>query len=742
MSDKIKTASILSALLLVLLFSYASAEVIISPTEAVNVSNEDGFSAYPTISYNKSSEKFGIAWLDDRNSDWNLMFSRLNTSGAIEKSEKTLDDYTPVSTTRVSMVYLKDSSDFVMTWNGKTTVWSSALLFAKVNDDGTLNGSVYALKSLYNTDQEPSITRNGSEYGVVIADRTAASSDKDIHFYNVSSSGSITGYANITSTLSGNSIQPSIASDGSNYAVVFANNKSGEYKIYCAIVTPDGKVDSLNTICDHDYDAYYPAISYSKNTDNYMSVFYEKYSGSYSIMMQRIATDGDSTGSKVALYSSSGDARMPSIAFNGISEYGITFQSDAYGTEGIWFMAVSDTGTINQDALEIAGSTYDLLSPDIASCGTKYGITWYKNKDSNEEVYFTTVEVKPAVVTPTPTPSPTPTPTPSPTPLAPEKIYEEAFDNQGLWECLGSGVNPAPASVAEWANGRLVCKWSQNPLPAPGFYQWLKWNPAHTGVAMTIPYFSNSFFALRARMSADSNDSVPQIRLRAQAGDDKWTAYGLYAGDVNLNQSGGAQTTPQYFYLLWQPQGTTESAFTAVDIYSAIPNLGEIYIDDINVYRIEMPGVFSVEKAITDFSSGWTTLPTMTNVTIGSQIVIGDTTFWSTAGSFLDLQNDVYPSAAYRIKYTLTKFGSANTDQIRLRAADTLNGAYSSCFVIAGDQTTTISKDFLLYHYAMNYRDPGGDISVFLDTIEREASAASVVLSKLIVERFDMPVLN
>lgn len=248
-------------------------------------------------------------------------------------------------------------------------------------------------------------------------------------------------------------------------------------------------------------------------------------------------------------------------------------------------------------------------------------------------------------------------------------------------------------------------------------------------------------YILKASISADNNETVPGVRLRVQADDNVWSANAIYSGTAP-GMGGNPQITPSDFFLIWQPQFSTSDAFVAVDMFSGTDHTGVIYVDDISVYRIPIPAAEKTEKTITDFSTNWLTLGGMTNVHFGQYITIDDTATWSTAGSFNYLIDPIAPGSVYRLRYTVSKTGSASNDQIRLRTADTYNGYYSNMIVFSND-IQTAPQEMVAYHYGTNTRDSvNGDISVFFDTIHRVTGSPSIILSKLIIEKIVLPDLQ
>ncbi len=313
-------------------------------------------------------------------------------------------------------------------------------------------------------------------------------------------------------------------------------------------------------------------------------------------------------------------------------------------------------------------------------------------------------------------------------------VLNEFFDAQGGWTCWG-GQNPADTGVAESKDGKLVCKWSQSSLPSPGFFQWLKGAP----VIMDIPFINNSLYVLRTKMTSDFDITVPSIRTRVQSEDSVWISSCVYGSDESVALKGGmVNTADNYYYMLWEPQGSDANAFCAFDMFNISSYTGEIYIDEYTLHRVPVPQT-SVSSTINEFNNWGKIGDPVINQ---NQIEYPETSTWQTAGTFIKLNNPLQYGDIYKIKYSLNKSGQSNPDQTRLRVNDIMNSAYSSNFALNpisanNNPLADIAKDYYLYHFSMNNRsaNPDGDIAVFMDTINLGDSSASTILTKVEIEK-------
>jgi hypothetical protein len=330
--------------------------------------------------------------------------------------------------------------------------------------------------------------------------------------------------------------------------------------------------------------------------------------------------------------------------------------------------------------------------------------------------------------------------------------YTQSFDTQGQWVQWDgvSGVAPASYGSYDAGNKRIVVNFPVYPFGGAGWTEWFEWNSGHTGFNTPIVYAADTIFAIKARLSADANTSVPQLRLRAQCSNGAWTAC-LVAGatldnSVPGGQGGAPQTTPADFFVMFEPQGSTNNIFFCIDAYSGLSYLGAIYVDDFKAYRIPKASVTLTPEATVSSFTGWGVQNT--GVTVASSTItlglIDASAGWHDAGQFITLANPLTAGKAYKVTYRLNKSGSTSNDQIRLRVGDANNAAYSSNFVISGAITTTASP-YYAYHVAANGRAVGtGDLAIFIDGIRTvgDTAASTVLNTPMTIESFVIPQLN
>ncbi len=231
--------------LIIFLAVNINAGVVIGPS--IEISDAGGYSNYPSLVYNSYSSMFAVAWLDGRsdNDNYEIYYSRITPEGGIDKSERSVDP-NAYDESFPALSPIKDSSEYAVVWNTYSSFWGYSLSY-KHFDKYADEIDKMTLKTLSDTEQRPAMVRRGSYYGIVVSDYNSQDHENDIYFYEVKEDGTIENFINITYSLSGDSVSPSIATSGSKYAITFTNDSRDLKEIYAAIVDDNGDLDYLES---------------------------------------------------------------------------------------------------------------------------------------------------------------------------------------------------------------------------------------------------------------------------------------------------------------------------------------------------------------------------------------------------------------------------------------------------------------------------------------------------------------
>ena len=284
-----------------------------------------------------------VVWEDKRGVDYDIYGAHIDLFGNLVDSAGI-----PIATG------LGHQDHPAVAFNGTNflVVWreNSDLYGVRVNTEGTvLDGAPIAISTATGDQSHPSICFGDTNYLVVWMDYRTGSSD--VYATRVNKDGTVLDPGGIAiSTATGGQTFPSVAFDGSNYLVVWEDDRNGvsNVDVYGARITQDGVVLEplgFQIAYDESYNEQRPSVVYNPYLTGYYLVAWEDYRG-------------------------------PTV--------------DIYGTR------VFHDGTVIDDPVNIAISTADNLQemPSVSSDGTRFFVAWkdYRSGLFSQTVYGARVD--------------------------------------------------------------------------------------------------------------------------------------------------------------------------------------------------------------------------------------------------------------------------------------------------------------------------------------------------------------
>jgi hypothetical protein len=187
---------------------------------ARRITNSTAFSDVPTIAW--TGTEFGITWMDDRDGNWEVYFARLDRMGnRISEDLRVTND--PGLSVRPRLVW--SGSEYAIVWvdsrDGNQEVY-----FSRLNQEGLQVSAPVRVTNASDDSAFPDMVWNGSEYGVVWHDHRTG--DWEIFFARLDTSGSrIANEVRLTNAFGG-SLWPSIAWNGAGYGVAWTDSRGSE----------------------------------------------------------------------------------------------------------------------------------------------------------------------------------------------------------------------------------------------------------------------------------------------------------------------------------------------------------------------------------------------------------------------------------------------------------------------------------------------------------------------------------
>ena len=359
-------------------------------TTGIPISTAADYQGYPSIAFDGTN--YLVVWQDYRNgSDFDIYGARVTTSGTVLDTAGI-----PISTAANDQWYPSiafDGTNYLVVWNDYRNGSDYDIYGARVSTSGTvLDTAGIPISTAADYQWQPSIAFDGTNYFVVWTDDRNGWGNDDIYGARVSTSGTVLDTAGIPiSTAANHQWWPSIAFDGTNYFVVWADGRNGsDYDIYGARVTTSGVVlDTagipISTVVKYQW---WPSIAFDGT--NYFVVWeYHRNWWNYDIYGARVTTSGtvlDTTG--IPISTADWWQSSPSIAFDGIN-YLVVWDDYRGSDKDIYGSRVSTSGTVLDTAgIPISTAANHQEYPFIAFDSTNYLVVWkdYRS-DASGDIY-------------------------------------------------------------------------------------------------------------------------------------------------------------------------------------------------------------------------------------------------------------------------------------------------------------------------------------------------------------------
>ncbi len=281
-------------------------------TAGIPISTATGYQEHPSIA--SGGTNYLVVWQDYRNSSYSDIYgARIDTSGVVLDTSGI-----PISTAtdrQESPSVAFDGTNYLVVWKDARSSIYDDIYGARIDTSGVvLDTAGIPISTATDVQGSPSIAFDGTNYFVVWRDYRSGS-DYDIYGARMDTSGTILDTAGIPiSTAAGSQCSPSIAFNGTNYLVVWEDERNGSnYDIYSARVSISGEVlDTagipISTSADWEES---PSVAFDGT--NYLVVWRDYRSGLSDIYGARVSTSGTVIDS-FPVSTQSGNQFSPAIA--------------------------------------------------------------------------------------------------------------------------------------------------------------------------------------------------------------------------------------------------------------------------------------------------------------------------------------------------------------------------------------------------------------------------------------------
>ncbi|MEO0269277.1 MAG: T9SS type A sorting domain-containing protein [candidate division WOR-3 bacterium] len=353
---------------------------------------------HPSVAFDGTN--YFVVWEDSRSGSTSDIYgARVSPDGTVIDQEG-IAISTAISNQFVPSVSF-DGTNYLVVWQDDRSLSSFDIYGARVSPDGAvLDPNGIAISTSTSHQFSPSVAFSGMNYLVVWHDQSASS--VDIYGARVTQNGAVLDSDGILiSIITHSQYVPSVAFDGTNYFVVWMDNRNNSYDIYGARVSPGGFVFDPTGVAVSTLpgDEYYPSVSFDGT--NYFVVWVDTRNGSYDIYGARVNTGGtvlDPNG--IAISTATGAKLYPSVTFDG-TNYLIVWEDYRSGSSDIYGARVSQGGTVlDPNGIAISTATGYQGCPSVVFDGTNYFVVWHDLRSGSSDIYGARVALDGTVIDP------------------------------------------------------------------------------------------------------------------------------------------------------------------------------------------------------------------------------------------------------------------------------------------------------------------------------------------------------
>jgi hypothetical protein len=307
-------------------FARLDASGTLVPGSEVRVTDNPGDSEQPSLAW--TGTEYGIAWHDDRDGDHEIFFKRIDAAGVPVPASEVWVTSDAFDSQYPSLVWT--GYGYGIAWQD-LSVGSWEIFFTRLSTAGIPDnpGTRVSFSDPANA-ANPELVWNGDGYGVAWRDKRHG--NYEIYFAPIDADG-VPGTNNRITNDSGYSSELSLVWTGDGYGVAWNDTRHGDWEVFFARIDAAGvKIGSDVLITNDDaFDSWYPTVAWSGS--EYGLVWQDNRSGENEVYFARLDATGARIGPETRI-TDVGDSRDPQIVWDGY-QFGVAWH-DYRSTIGNW----------------------------------------------------------------------------------------------------------------------------------------------------------------------------------------------------------------------------------------------------------------------------------------------------------------------------------------------------------------------------------------------------------------------
>jgi len=355
------------------------------------VTNDINPALSPSLSW--TGFEFGLVWSDRRHAKQEVYFTRLDLSGNQIGGELRVTvtiDGSGFDTIRSPKIAWT-GTEYGLVW-GRPLNGDFAIYFARLDATGAKIGDDVIVSSSVDTGHPSALVWTGSGYALAWVDRRDGTND--IYFARLDPSGSLLG-SEVRVTFNAAPSFPTLVWTGSEYGVAWRGIQNGNVNIYFIRLDIDGlPIDPEEQLITNG------AVSISDRPDlvwtgtEYGVVWHDNRNGNAEVYFARLDELGNMIGTDVRVTNASplfADSFQPQIAWTG-SEYAVTWADERHGDSEVYFTRISELGQVLSTDLRVTNAARASDGSTLVWTGSQFASAWRDVRNgTSSQIYFTKI---------------------------------------------------------------------------------------------------------------------------------------------------------------------------------------------------------------------------------------------------------------------------------------------------------------------------------------------------------------
>jgi len=372
----------------------------------IAISTAADYQYFPNVSFDGNN--YMVVWQDQRDGVYDIYGSRVAQDGNVLDPAGIQISGATDEQSRPSIDF--DGTNYLVVWDDYRSGSENDIYATFIDTSGNvLNPAGITISSAADNQYMPSVSFDGTNYLVTWYDRRDGA-NYDIYGTRVDQSGVIQDASGIAiSNIDVTQVTPAVISYSGQWLAVWRDNQNGGYTdIYGSRISSSGTVTDGDgiLISSSAQDQRNPAVA--SDGTNYLVVWEEARSGGFSPDIYGTLIDASGrqlNEDAIAISTSTGSQQYPAVAFDNDSTYLVVWQDDRSGSgNDIYGTRVSTSGNVlDPPGIAISTATGRQQFPSIAFDGTNFLVVWADERGgsvSTDDIYGTLVEPDGSVLSP------------------------------------------------------------------------------------------------------------------------------------------------------------------------------------------------------------------------------------------------------------------------------------------------------------------------------------------------------